>query len=227
MSAPVSYTHLDVYKRQIDEPLEYQELKEEPKPKSKKKQVKKIEVEKYKFEDDGDWSIVGLGPQEDPSISNSNSLVKKLSQKKNLEIHNELKADLRMRLNFVNKQLVDILQSEQNSDPDDFNVLYDEMEQCSALRGSQDELITVFFSDQELVINFASLLNLKQQQLRDLDLYAKFQQWFSQIYGDIIVPDRISWSPDKINELKPKLQDPQPPLVKNETVSTQVPINSH
>lgn len=193
---------------------ELQELQDEPAPKKarshKKKQPQKVEVEKYKFEDDEDWSIVGLGPQ-DPPVSKFNSLVNKLSQKRNLEVHNEFKADLRDRLGIVNKMLVGIVfDTKRKSVTEDLHVLLDELEQCSALRGTQDELITVFLSDHELVINISALFNLKQDQLREAGLYDKLQQWYSQIYGGQFVADPVAWSLDKINDVHAPPQEDAP-----------------
>ncbi|CUS22260.1 LAQU0S05e01332g1_1 [Lachancea quebecensis] len=216
---------------------ELQGLQDEPDPEPapkkarshKKKQPKKEEVEKYKFEDDEDWSIVGLGPQ-DPPVSKCNSLVNKLSQKKNLEVHNEFKADLRDRLSIVNKMLIGIVfDTERKSAAEDLHVLVDELEQCSALRGTQDELITVFLSDHELVINISALFNLKQDQLREAGLYDKLQQWFSQIYGSQFVADPETWSLDRINDIQSHPQEDAPSAADaalNGTGSTIAPATS-
>ncbi|SCU79477.1 LAFA_0B03378g1_1 [Lachancea sp. 'fantastica'] len=181
-----------------------QELQEEPKSASRSKKKRpslkvKIEVQKYKFEDDENWSIVGLGPQE-LSLSTSNSIVNKLSQKKNLEVHNEIKADLIDKLGFVNRLMSELVFK--NSDEDDheeYLMLIDELEQCSALRGSQDELVTVFLSDQELVINLNALFNLKQSFLREARLYDRLQEWFTSIFGSPFVVGPDAWTTDTMD----------------------------
>ncbi|SCU96533.1 LANO_0E13740g1_1 [Lachancea nothofagi CBS 11611] len=183
-------------------------MTDEPKATSRSKKKKpslkiKIEIKKYKFEDDGDWSIVGLGPQEH-SLSTVNSLVNKLSQKKNLELHNEIKMDLRDKLSFVNKLISDLIfKATESEDAEEYHMLVDELEQCAALRGSQDELVTVFLSDHELVINMIALFNLKQDFLRQIGLYEKLQLWFSSIFGYQFVPDPVKWSLDKIDDTFP------------------------
>ncbi|CEP62775.1 Ioc4p LALA0_S06e03532g [Lachancea lanzarotensis] len=182
----------------------FEELQEEPKSTSRSKKKKpsskvKHEVPKYKFEDDEAWSIVGLGPQE-PSSSASNSIVNKLSQKKNLEIHNEIKADLIDKLGFVNKLMGELIfKKTGNDDHEEYHMLVDELEQCSALRGSQDELITVFFSDQELVTNLSALFNLKQSYLRETGLYNRLQEWFTSIFGYPYIVSPEIWNVDNVN----------------------------
>ncbi|SCW03918.1 LAFE_0H01904g1_1 [Lachancea fermentati] len=180
-------------KDEDEEAEEALELPEPPKSKSRQKK-KKPQVDKYKFEDDEDWLIVGLGPQE-PSLTSGNTLVSKLSQKKNLEIHNELKADLEEKLIFVNKLLVSMTvtpQKEQNVD--DYHVLIDELEQCLSLKGSQDEMVTVFLGDHELLLNLRVFFNLKYAELESLGLWVRFQDWFSNVYRGEFFPDDISWS---------------------------------
>ncbi|SCU83019.1 LAME_0C03708g1_1 [Lachancea meyersii CBS 8951] len=196
-----------------DELDAFQELEPEPKAtsRSKNKSLKvKIEIKKYKFEDDGDWSIVGLGPQE-PSLLATNSIVSKLSQKKNLELHNELKGDLIDKLGFVNRLITDLVfKSGKQDDSEEYHMLLDELEQCTSLRGSQDELITVFFSDQELVTNLSALFNLKQNFLRQINLYDRLQEWFRGVFGYPFVTDPVLWTLDTISKGESQQEEAQP-----------------
>ncbi|SCU85770.1 LADA_0D09538g1_1 [Lachancea dasiensis] len=191
------------------------ELLDQPQQKSRSKKKKapsktKPEVQRYKFEDDGDWSIVGLGPQDSSITLTMSSLANKLSQKRNLEIHNEIKADLRDKLAYANRMINEIIsKSSDEEDSEDYHMLVDELEQCAALRGSQDELITVFLSDQEIIINLTAFFNLKQSFLREIDLYDRAQQWYFNIFGHYFVPDPVPWSWENVNEGVPLVTNDQ------------------
>lgn len=170
--------------------------KSEPSPKKKKAppKKKKPQLEKYHYEDDEDWAIVGLGPQ-DLTISGNNTLVSKLSQKKNMELHNDLKTDLQEKLSMVNKLLTDVsLKKEPHETSDDYELILDELDLCLSFKGSQDELVTVFISNNELMTNFRVLFNLKYEELQNLDVWDKFQRCYFEIYGLEFNPDQTKWS---------------------------------
>ncbi|CAD6641240.1 XXYS1_4_G0025290.mRNA.1.CDS.1 [Saccharomyces cerevisiae] len=104
--------------------------KPNPKTKAKKEKPKPPKPIKYHFEDDEDWSIVGLGPQDLSIEKTMDPIAKKLSQKKNLEKHVEIKLDLEDKLAGINKLLCDVLCSAINqavSIKDDFEIILDEI----------------------------------------------------------------------------------------------------
>ncbi|SCU91260.1 LAMI_0E05270g1_1 [Lachancea mirantina] len=187
--------------------VELQELSMSPPPPSRTKarasakKQKTPEIPKYKYEDDEDWSIVGLGPQ-NSSINQSNTLIRKLSQKRNLEVHNELKADLREKLSFAKKLVMGaIFSGSEKENEENLHMVIDELDQSLSLKGSQDELITVLYADNEILISLSALLNSKGDQLKEMGLWDKFQQWFTNVYGHEFVPDEEPWSMEKISEL--------------------------
>lgn len=179
--------------------------KVEPKSKSKNKAkapTKRAPITpKYHYEDDMDWSIVGLGPQDLSIDKNVSSLVNKLSLKRNLDRHSELKSDLMERLMGVNKLLLELLipQTKGTKAPlkDDYEAVVDELDVALSVKGAHDEFITVFQSSNELLLNFRILFNLRRSELQDWDLWDQFQGIFSSIYEYKFIPDTNLWSEDK------------------------------
>lgn len=156
---------------------------------------------KYQYEDDVDWSIVGLGPQDLSIDEKVSPLVNKLSLKRNLDRHLESKLDLTERLLGVNKLLLELLipQTKGTSTPlkDDYETLMDELAVALNVKGAHDEFITVFQSNNELLLNFRILFNLRRSELQDWELWDQFQDIFSSIYEYEFIPDLILWSEDK------------------------------
>lgn len=154
-----------------------------PKPKPK--------PEIYHYEDDIDWKIVGLGPQ-DLDLDSHPSFVSKLLTKKNLEIHNDLKLELKDRLSAVNKMLIEYT-LDKNDDPDLVQLIIDELSICLSLKGNHDELWTVFLSNSELLLNYRILLNLKRQELEEVDALDKFLETYEEIYDHPFQFDSQKW----------------------------------
>ncbi|AET38035.1 Ioc4p Ecym_2293 [Eremothecium cymbalariae DBVPG len=162
---------------------------------SKKNKIQ--EPQRYKYEDDENWEIVGMGPQ-DLTINSSNPLLNRLSQKKNLELHNELKLDLQDKLFMINRLLLDgVLSSEASQD--EFEIIIDEIDIAISMKGSHNELITVFLANNELLANLRALFNLKQNQLKAFNLWDKFMAIFDEVYGFEFTPEAQPWSLDAMN----------------------------
>ncbi|EDO15737.1 hypothetical protein Kpol_1073p25 [Vanderwaltozyma polyspora DSM 70294] len=164
-------------------------------------------IEKYQYEDDVDWNVVGLGPQDLSLKSHTNRLVNKLAQKKNQETHSETKLDIMDKLTGVNKLIVDLLIPDPNnldkgsSDiKEDYEVVLDELELALQYNGSNDEFITIFQSNSELLINFRIMINLKYSLLKEWNILDGFQSLFSEIYQSELIPDESKWSIKAIEE---------------------------
>ncbi|CAL9735988.1 ISWI one complex protein 4 [Monosporozyma servazzii] len=153
-------------------------------------------IEKYHYEDDEDWTIVGMGPQNYTVTAKTSSLVTKLSQKKNLEKHNETRLDLIDRILSVNKLLFNIFTG--SSLKDEYEILLDELDIILAMNGSKNEFISTIRNNNELLVNFRILFNLKLDDLQKFDLYDNFQQVFDSIYDCSFIPDLVPWSKNKI-----------------------------
>lgn len=153
-------------------------------------------IEKYHYEDDEDWTIVGMGPQNYTVTAKTSSLVTKLSQKKNLEKHNETRLDLIDRILSVNKLLFNIFTG--SSLKDEYEILLDELDIVLAMNGSKNEFISTIRNNNELLVNFRILFNLKLDDLQKFDLYDNFQQVFDSIYDCSFIPDLVPWSKNKI-----------------------------
>lgn len=174
-------------------------------PKKKAKTVKAVKktvipkkpvVVKYNYEDDEDWVIVGMGTQDYEVTSKMSTIASKLSQKKNVEKHNETKLDLADKLLSINKLLV----SSFNNTPtkEEYEVILDELDIAWTLNGSKNEFISTFRSNNELLINFRILFNLKLDDLQKFNLYDNFQETFDLIYDCPFIPDLESWSKNKV-----------------------------
>ncbi|GCF01675.1 hypothetical protein ZYGM_000324 [Zygosaccharomyces mellis] len=167
-------------------------LEEEPKPK-KRKNTKHTEEQKFNFEDDENLFLVGLGPQDLSVQENVSPLVNKLSNKRNLERHTEIKLDIIDRLLSVNKLFLEVLVPETKPTGNDYQLILDELELALATKGSHDEFLTVFHMNSELLINFRALFNLKADELKKLGLWNPFQSAFSSIYEHEFEPDQEQW----------------------------------
>ncbi|EJS42454.1 ioc4p [Saccharomyces arboricola H-6] len=190
--------------------------KPKPKPKSKpkKEKPKPPKVFKYHFEDDEDWSIVGLGPQDLLIEKTMDPIAKKLSQKKNLEKHTEIKLDLEDKLTGINKLLCDVLCSGINravSIKDDFEIILDELQIALNTRGSKNEFITIFQSNNSLLFYFRILFNLRKRELDKWDLWDRFQDIFEHIYSYEFKPDTTDWQVDRNMEVKEEQQEDKSP----------------
>ncbi|KOG97388.1 Ioc4p [Saccharomyces eubayanus] len=183
--------------------------KPKPKPKPKKEKPKPPKVIKYHFEDDEDWSIVGLGPQDLSIEKTMDPIAKKLSQKKNLDKHTEIKLDLEDKLAGINKLLCDVLCSGINqvvSIKDDFEIILDELQIALNTRGSKNEFITIFQSDNSLLLNFRILFNLKKEELGKWNLWDRFQEIFEHIYSYEFTPDTTDWQLEQDTEIEEEQQ---------------------
>ncbi|GAV54707.1 hypothetical protein ZYGR_0AS00290 [Zygosaccharomyces rouxii] len=173
---------------------EPQELPPEEEPKPKKRKYNKRPVEpKFNFEDDEDLYLVGLGPQDLSVQEDVSPLVNKLSNKRNLERHTEIKLDIMDRLLSVNKLLLEVLVPETKSTKDDYQLILDELESALETKGSHNEFLTVFHMNNELLLNFRVLFNLKADELRKLELWDSFQSAFNSIYEHEFEPDQEPW----------------------------------
>lgn len=174
---------------------EPQELppEEEPKPK-KRKYAKRAPEPKFNFEEDEDMYLVGLGPQDLSIQENVSPLVNKLSNRKNLERHTEVKLDIADRLLSINQLFLDVLISEAGPTKDSYQLILDELELAVSTKGSNDEFLTVFHMNNELLLNFRVLFNLKTDELRKLELWDCFQSVFNSIYEHHFEPDQESWT---------------------------------
>lgn len=143
-------------------------------------------IEMYHYEDDEDWSIVGLGPQDLSAQHNVSPLVNRLSQKKNFDRHSELKLDLLDRLLGINKLLIDLLIPQQkkkvDASRDDYEIILDELELALNVKGARDEFITVFQSNAELLTNLRFLFDIRRDELERWELWDQFQKVFISIY---------------------------------------------
>lgn len=180
-----------------------------PKSKPKKEKPSPPKVIKYHFEDDEDWSIVGLGPQDLSIEKTMDPIAKKLSQKKNLERHVEIKLDLEDKLAGINKLLCDVLCSGVNrtvSIKDDFEIILDELQIALNTRGSKNEFITIFQSNNSLLLYFRILFNLRRKELNKWGLWGRFQDIFEHIYSYEFRPDTTDWQLEQDMELKEEQQ---------------------
>ncbi|AMD20873.1 HDR131Cp [Eremothecium sinecaudum] len=172
------------------------------------KKKKPAEPERYKYEDDEDWRLVGMGTQ-DLTIPSSNPLVNRLSQKKHLELHNEMKQELQEKLLMVNKLMLESILSPKTR-KDDLELVLEELDLALSMRGAHNELITVFLFNNELLMNFRALFNLKQPELGKLNLWNRFMDIFQDIYGYEFILDTQAWSFDAVNVTDEPQQVPVP-----------------
>ncbi|SMN21749.1 similar to Saccharomyces cerevisiae YMR044W IOC4 Member of a complex (Isw1b) with Isw1p and Ioc2p [Maudiozyma saulgeensis] len=167
-----------------------------PNLKSKKKSEPKPVL--FNYDDDEDWSVVGLGPQDLSVNKRVSPLVKKLSQKKNIDKHNDLKLDIQDRIGSVNSLLSNIFTSsfeeEHNTKKNDLEIILDELDIAIGMRGPHNEFISAFISNSELLFNFRLLFNLKGQDLKNWSLWNGFQRIFRQIYEHEFLSDSKAWS---------------------------------
>lgn len=132
-------------------------------------------------------------------------IAKKLSQKKNLEKHVEIKLDLEDKLAGINKLLCDVLCSAINqavSIKDDFEIILDELQIALDTRGSRNEFITIFQSNNSLLLNFRILFNLRKRELNKWDLWDRFQDIFKHIYSYQFIPDTEDWQLEQNMEIE-------------------------
>lgn len=167
------------------------------------------EIEVFDYSDDEeDWGVVGLGPQ-DMSIDNHISpLVKKLAQKKNSDKHDDLKLDLQDRIKSINALMTGVFVSlvdekESSKKKNDIEIILDELDIAISSKGPHREFITTFVSNNELLFNFRMLFNLKGDELRSWSLWDGFQHVFKQIYGSAFIPDDQQWTTE------PKIEIPE------------------
>lgn len=174
------------------------EISEPPKKKTKTSKntipVKPV-VEKYNYEDDEDWSIVGMGPQNYDITSKISTIVTKLAYKNKLEEHNEIKMDLTDKLMSMNKLFIKVIT--ETPKRDDYEIILDELDIVLKMNGSKNEFISVLRGNNELLINFRILFNMKLDELHRFELYDNFQKVFKSIYNCFFIPDLIPWSKDK------------------------------
>jgi len=173
-----------------------------PTLKSKKKSEPKPVL--FNYDDDEDWSVVGLGPQDLSVNKHVSPLVKKLSQTKNVDKHNDLKLDIQDRIASVNSLLSNIFASsfeEGNTlKKNDMEIILDELDIAIGMRGPHNEFITTFISNSELLFNFRLLFNLKGEELKNWSLWNGFQKHFRQIYEHEFMNDSKTWSIDPIDK---------------------------
>ncbi|CAG98978.1 Ioc4p [Kluyveromyces lactis] len=163
----------------------------------------------YHYEDDVDWKIVGLGPQ-DLELDSHPPFATKLITKKNLEIHNDLKLELKDRLSAANKMLIEYI-LDKNDDPDLIHLISDELAMCLSLKGKHNELWTMFLSNPEFLLNYRVLLNLKKQALQESNVLGKFLEAYEEIFDHPFQFDTSSWSSDaQIIKPEPDKNEPNP-----------------
>lgn len=174
-------------------------------PKAKRAKVKgkskgKPTIPKYKYEDDEDWTLVGMGPQDLSIQKFASPYAKTLSQKRQFDDHVETKLELADRLHGINKLLLDILlpneRKGQNS-RDGYEVLLYELSEALSTRGFHDKFLTVFQSNNELLSYFRLLFNMKGEDLRKWDFWDELQQDFESIYRYKFIPDQEEWSRER------------------------------
>ena len=158
------------------------------------------EIEVFDYSDDEEnWELVGLGPQDMSIEKRISPLVKKLSQKKNSDKHDDLKLDLQDRIQSINSLLTSVFLSaidEKSSSKkkNEIEIILDELDIAIGAKGPHHEFITTFISNNELLFNFRMLFNLKGDDLRSWSLWNGFQHIFKQIYGNEFIPDKESWT---------------------------------
>lgn len=189
---------------------------------SKKVQTKKTkaikpkipEKEYYKYEDDDDWSIVGLGPQETEIGKCLSAVVKKSISKKSGDRHSEMKLDLEDKILSINKllevSLYKMIKNDQNQDEslkNDLELIADEIAVALNIKGSMTEFLTVFNSNNQLIMNYRLLMNLGKKDLEKWNLWDDFQSFFQTIYDCAFIPDSHQWEvpleEDTNNEVQP------------------------
>lgn len=189
---------------------------------SKKVQTKKTkaikpkipEKEYYKYEDDDDWSIVGLGPQETEIGKCLSAVVKKSISKKSGDRHSEMKLDLEDKILSINKllevSLYKMIKNDQNQDDslkNDLELIADEIAVALNIKGSMTEFLTVFNSNNQLIMNYRLLMNLGKKDLEKWNLWDDFQSFFQTIYDCAFIPDSHQWEvpleEDTNNEVQP------------------------
>ncbi|CDO96553.1 unnamed protein product [Kluyveromyces dobzhanskii CBS 2104] len=148
----------------------------------------------YHYEDDVDWKKVGLGPQ-DLDLDYHPSFVAKLMTKRNFDLHNDLKLELKDRLSAVNKMLVEYI-LDKNDDPDLIHLILDELSICLSLKGKHDELWTIFLSNSEFLLNYRVLLNLKKASLQEASVLNRFMEVYEEVYDHPFQFDTAAWSTD-------------------------------
>lgn len=189
---------------------------------SKKVQTKKTkaikpkipEKEYYRYEDDDDWSIVGLGPQETEIGKCLSAVVKKSISKKSGDRHSEMKLDLEDKILSINKllevSLYKMIKNDQNQDDslkNDLELIADEIAVALNIKGSMTEFLTVFNSNNQLIMNYRLLMNLGKKDLEKWNLWDDFQSFFQTIYDCAFIPDSHQWEvpleEDTNNEVQP------------------------
>lgn len=180
-----------------DEEEERKPVASKPRAKAAKRAPKPLEKPKqtvYRYEDDDDWRIVGLGPQ-DLTLDSHPSFASKLIVKRNLEVHNDLKLELKDRLAAVNRMLTEFI-LDKSEDSDLIYLIMDELKISISLKGSNDELWSVFFANSELLLNLRILLNLKRTDLKKLKVLDKLLDIYEEIYDNEFQFDTKPWSKD-------------------------------
>lgn len=179
------------------------ETSEPPKKKtktSKKAIPAKPVIEKYNYEDDVDWSIVGMGPQNYNITSKVSSIVTKLAHRNKLEEHNEIKMDLIDKLMLLNKLFIKVITEIPKRD--DYEIILDQFDIILKMNGFKNEFISILRGNNELLINFRMLFNVQLDDLHKFGLHDNFQKVFKSIYNCLFIPDLIPWSKDKsINDI--------------------------
>ncbi|CCH59508.1 hypothetical protein TBLA_0B06870 [Henningerozyma blattae CBS 6284] len=215
--------HLSRKTRRKNTIKQQEEEDEEEYEEDEEEEVHKID--EYNYEDDEDWRLVGLGPQDLSIQKNSSSLVNKLSHAKNLKKHNETKLDLSDRISGINGLLIDLMisintnKSYLNESKNDFELILDELEMTLNVKGASTEFFTIFISNNELVMNLRMLLNMSYTKLKTWRLYAKFSKFFKKIYGLEFEPDKEEWTPVENNadlKIETESQDQDMPPSNNE-----------
>lgn len=192
---PIKESIKDINENEIKEAKDeiFEEL---PMTKATKKRKKKVDpAPKYTYDDDENWTIVGLGPQDASIMAHVSPLANKLTQKKNIEIHNEQRLEIIDRLSAINKSMCRIFTTT-GINKDDYEMLLDEFDNCFNLKGANDEYITLFKLNNELQINFRILFNLKDNDLVKWELLNSFQDYFYMIFKFNLQKDPHDWSVD-------------------------------
>ncbi|CCD23161.1 Ioc4p NDAI_0B01270 [Naumovozyma dairenensis CBS 421] len=157
-------------------------------------------IEEYNYEDDEDWALVGLGPQDVTIQDNVSSVVKKLSQKQNMEKHWDQRLNIIDKIAGINKMMLTLINSIISEESgktqpvrDDYELLLDELDQALSMRGAKTEFITIFQWNTELLLNLRAIMSLKYLQLIDWDIFDQFQAFFRIIFKYDLILDQTEW----------------------------------
>lgn len=170
-----------------------------PPAKKTKRQSTKKEVDsvpqtpRYNYDDDEDWTIVGLGPQDLTIQRDKSKIISKLSSKKNIEQHNESRLEVEDRIASINKTILEVLFGEQGPKKADLEFIIMEYENAMGLGKSPAEFLTLFQNNDEFLHNLRALFNMVGYKLKEWEIWIPLQELFSETFGQQYIPDSHTW----------------------------------